>query len=216
MERAPADEPEVDLRHESEVFQDHERLDHETTDRQLARLRDTLSEDQDGIIHIDIPAYRYDFATNPFVGLGNDRVKTYEISRYIDIVFLHRFMYQHIIVCGVQSCHFVDETGRAAFVRHIRETGGIPMNTTDVRPYDIVGELFAPYVQYHSTDAFFRLYHTMMPRVAERPHYPIDIWLIFDAHAYRAVDGSDDFRQGYRLRDGYDRRASLIGVAQIN
>lgn len=30
------------------------------------------------------------------------------------------------------------------------------------------------------------------------------------------VDGSTDFRQACRLRRGFDRRASLLGVAQIN
>ena len=57
----------IDLRPESEVFQDHERIDSKDLDDQLIALRDQLSEDTGGIIHIDIPAYRYDFADNPFV-----------------------------------------------------------------------------------------------------------------------------------------------------
>lgn len=207
---------EIDLRPESEVFQDHERIDNgKDIDDQLNDLRDQLSEDTDGIIHIDIPAYQYDFADNPFVGLGSRRVKTYEISRYIDVVFLHRFMYQDIIVCGSQSRKFVGEPRRASFVKHIRETGGLPLDNNGDKP-DILGRAFVPYMPYHTTDAFFRLYHTIMPRVAERPHYPLDVWLIFDAKAYQEADGSLDFRQAYRLRKGFDRRASLLGVAQIN
>ena len=68
----------INLRPESEVFQDHERIDNgkDLDDDQLNTLRDQLSEDTDGIIHIDIPAYRYDFADNPFVGMGH-----YEIGR---------------------------------------------------------------------------------------------------------------------------------------
>lgn len=99
----------IDLRPESEVFQDHERIDSKDLDDQLIALRDQLSKDTGGIIHIDIPAYRYDFADNPFVGMGPNRTKTYEISRYVDIVFLHRFMYQEIIVCGLQSRKFTNE-----------------------------------------------------------------------------------------------------------
>ena len=118
----------IDLRPESEVFQDHERIDSKDLDNQLIALRDQLSEDTGGIIHIDIPAYRYDFADNPLVGMGPNRTKTYEISRYVDIVFLHRFMYQEIIVCGLQSCKFTNEAGRAAFIKRIRETGGLPLN----------------------------------------------------------------------------------------
>lgn len=211
-----SDKEYVDLRHESEVFLDHERIDnHKDVDDELAQLRDQLSEDTDGIIHIDIPAYRYDFANNPFVGMGPNRTKTYEISRYVDIVFLHRFMYQEIIVCGLQSRKFTNEAGRAAFIKRIRETGGLPLNRDGSEP-EVLGRAFVPYMPYHTTDAFFRLYHTVMPRVAERPHYPLDVWLIFDENAYQEVDGSPDFRQAYRLRRGFDRRASLLGVAQIN
>ena len=205
----------IDLRPESEVFQDHERIDSKDLDDQLIALRDQLSEDAGGIIHIDIPAYRYDFADNPFVGMGPNRTKTYEISRYVDIVFLHRFMYQEIIVCGLQSRKYTNETGRAAFIKRIRETGGLPLNQDGSEP-EVLGRAFVPYMPYHTTDAFFRLYHTVMPRVAERPHYPLDVWLIFDENAYQEIDGSPDFRQAYRLRQGFDRRASLLGVAQIN
>ena len=210
-------ENEFDLRHESEIFLDHERIDNrKDIDSQMVQLRDSLSEDSDGIIRLPIPAYDYDFATNPFVGLSFRATKTYEISRYVDVVFLHRFMYQDIIVCGLQSRKFVDEKGRAALVKRIRETGGMTIDDDDTRQYEILGKTFAPFMQYHTTDPFFRLYHTIMPRVAERPHFPLDVWLIFDASAYEEVPGSPDFRQGYRLRSGYSRAATLLGVAQIN
>ena len=208
---------EVDLRSEHEIFADHERIDNgKDIDDQLAQLRDSLSEDSDGIIRLEIPAYAYDFSTNPFVGLGANHTKTYEISRFIDVVFLHRFMYQDIIVCGLQSRKFVEEQGRAAFVKHIRDTGGVPLDADENFAYEILGVEFAPFMQFHSTDAFFRLYHTIGGRVVERPHFPLDVWLIFDAHAYEKVEGSPDFRQGYRLLQGFSRRASLLGVAQIN
>ncbi|MFZ1801335.1 MAG: hypothetical protein WAW62_01745 [Candidatus Saccharimonas aalborgensis] len=210
---------EVDLRQEAEVFLDHERVDNgrdSDIKTQLVKLRESLSEDSDGIIHLTIPAYSYDFSENPFVGLGRDRTKTYEISRYIDVVFLHRFMYQDIIVCGLQSRQFVDEGSRASFVKKMRETGGIPIDTREHRSFDILGMEFCPYVEYHSTDAFFKLYHTVMPRVADRPHYPLDVWLIFDANAYQEVEGASDFRRAFCLKSGYDRRASLLDIAQIN
>ncbi len=215
-ERDPSIE-DVDLRHESEVFADHERIDNKKdVDDELTQLRDTLAEDSDGIIHLDIPAYVYDFATNPFVGMGPNVTKTYEISRYLDVVFLHRFMYQEILVCGVRSREFVEETGRAAFVKHIRETGGLSLRDSASEPVIRALE-FLPFITYHSTAAVFRLYHTLEPRSKERPHYPIDVWMIFDAHAYEEVpEAARDVRNVFRLRDGYDRRASLLGVAQIN
>lgn len=211
-------ESEADLRREHEVFRDHERLDTTDRDDELARLRDSLTEDSDGIIHLSIAEYDYDFAMNPFVGMGAHVRRTYAISRYLDVVFLHRYMFQDIIVCGLQSRAFVDERGRAAFVRHIRDTGGLPVDTHHDRlPYDIVGQAFMPFVQSDSMAAWMTLYHKQSPRLEARPHYPLDIWMIFDAHAYLQVDDeTDDFRKAYQLRDGYDRRASLIGVAQIN
>ena len=210
-------EYEVDLRTEFEVFKDHERVDTgKDMDDDLVRLRDTLAEDSDGIIHLDLPAYAYDFANNPFVGMGPDVTKTYEISRYLDVVFLHRFMFQEILVCGVRSREFVGETGRAAFVKHIRDTGGLPLDAQGNEPV-IKALEFLPFLTYHTTGAVFRLYHTLQPYSEERPHYPIDIWLIFDAKAYEPVgEEGADFRRAFRLRPEYDRRAALLGVAQIN
>lgn len=47
-ERSNEREPDVDLRREHEVFADHERIDNgRDIDTQLAKLRDSLSEDSD-------------------------------------------------------------------------------------------------------------------------------------------------------------------------
>lgn len=208
----------VDLRYESEVFADHERIDNKKdVEDELAQLRDTLAEDSDGIIRLNIPVYQYDFGSNPFVGMGPKVVKTYEISRYLDVVFLHRYMYQEILVYGVRSREYVEESGRAAFVKHIRDTGGLPIRG-DTREEPVIRALeFLPFINYHSTAAVFRLYHTLQPYSEQLPHYPVDVWMIFDAHAYEEVpDMARDFRNVFRLKAGYDRRASLLGVAQIN
>jgi len=210
-------EREVDVRLESEVFTDHERIDSaRDTDSQLVQLRETLSEDIDGIIHLVIPAYDYDFTTNPFIGMGPGVRRTYEVSRHIDVVFLHRFMYQSILVCGIRSREYVNENGRGAFVKHIRDTGGVVIDTDDSRGYDVLAMNFAPYVASDTTAAWFTLYHKQEPLSAERPQWPIDVWMIYDADAYEQVGESIDFRRAYRLRDGFDRRASLLGIAQIN
>jgi hypothetical protein len=208
---------EIDRRRESEVFSDHERLDNaRDTDDRLAALRESLSEDVDGIIHLTIPAYAYDFATNPFVGMGPKVRRTYEISRHIDIVFLHRFMYQDILVCGIRSREHVDEIGRAAFVAHIHDTGGLIIDGDATEGYDFLAMHFSPYVASDTTAPWFTRYHKQEPYSVEHPHWPIDVWMIYDADAYERIEGPDDFRCTYRLRDGYDRRASLLGVAQIN
>lgn len=210
-------EREVDVRLENEVFTDHERIDGvRDTDSQLVQLRETLSEDVDGIIHLAIPAYDYDFTTNPFIGMGPNVRRTYEVSRHIDVVFLHRFMYQGILVCGIRSREYVDEGGRTAFVKHIRDTGGVILDADGRRGYDMRAMNFSPYVASDTTAAWFTLYHKQEPHSGERPQWPIDVWVIYDADAYELTGESIDFRRSYRLRSGFDRRASVLGIAQIN
>lgn len=220
-EQEPGNQPKgeceklVDLRMESELFQDHERVDSQKDiDEKLARLRDTLTEDYDGIIHLDIPEYYYDFNANPFVGMDAHRRRTYAISRYLDVVFMHRFMFQNIIVCGLQSRKFVEETGRSSFVKQIRERGGISIEPGV--PYDILGQRFSPMMTSSTVSAMFYLYHKQIPRSEERPQYPLDVWLVYDAASFTTATGSPDFRQAFTLHRDADRRASLLGVAQIN
>lgn len=208
-------EKSVDLRMESELFQDHERVDSQKDiDEKLARLRDTLTEDYDGIIHLDIPEYHYDFNTNPFVGMDAHRRRTYAISRYLDVVFMHRFMFQNIIVCGLQSRKFVNEINRSSFIKQIRERGGIPIEPGI--PYDILGQRFSPLMTSSTVSAMLYLYHKQTPRSEERPQYPLDLWLVYDSASFTATTGSPDFRQAFTLKQGADRHASLLGVAQIN
>lgn len=213
--RSPEEESAVDLRSEHEIFRDHERLDAQDKEDGNSLDADELAETKDGIIYIAIPAYDYDFSTNPFVGMAPHMTYTYEVSRHLDVTFLHRFMYQDIVVCGLRSREFVPEQKRAAFIKHIRQTGGVPQVADSDVPYEFAGVKFSPYVEYHTTAAFFARYHKQPPLSEERPHYPLDVWMIFDANAYEEV-APVDFRRGYRLRPGYERRSALLGLAQIN
>lgn len=218
MEREQSREKELDLRLERDVFQDHERIDNgHDADTQLAQLRDTLVENQEGILHLAIPEYEYDVAINPFIGMGPDIKRTYSVSRYLDVVFLHRFVFQDILVCGLRSREFVSTEHRASFARHIRDTGGVRLDSEDQhKAYDFLAQKFAPYVTSDTTAAWFTLYHKQEPLSAQRPHYPLDIWVIYDANAYDEVPGLGDFRRAYRLKSGYERRTSVLGIAQIN
>lgn len=207
----------VDLRAESELFQDHERLDgQQAVSAELSRLRDALVEDSEGILHLNIPEYSYSFTDNPFIGMGPRVRRTYAVSRYLDVVFLHRYIFHDILVCGLRSREFVKEKGRGAFVRHIRETGGVPLTLESDQPYDFLARKFSPYVASDTTAAWFTLYHKQEPYSLERPHYPVDVWVIYDANTYEEVPDAGDFRKAYRLKHGYDRPTSLLGIAQIN
>lgn len=216
VEQEQTHDNEVDLRHESELFKDHERIDSSGDDAELSRLRDSLTEDIEGILHLTIPEYDYNFATNPFIGMGPRVRRTYAISRYLDVVFLHRYMFQDILVCGLRSRAFVDERGRPAFVKHLRDTGGIPISLTTADSYDFLALKCAPYVPSDTTAAWFALYHKQEPLSLESPHYPVDVWVIYDANAYQEVPNVGDFRKAYRLKPGYNRQTSVLGIAQIN
>lgn len=221
-------EPSVDLRHESEVFADHERLGGAEDEAWLALARDTLAEDTDGVLHIDIPDYRYDPDTNPFVGVGPQVTRIFQVARVIDVVLLHRFMFHDILVCGLRSADYAQSHTRANFVKRVRESGGGIVSADDIllqeapgAKRDEVGRFefeamrFAPYVSSYSVGSWLERYHKQPPYRDERPHQPVDVWLIYDEHAYERVSG-DSVRGQYRLRDGFDRKSSLLAVAQIN
>lgn len=206
---------EVDLRHESEVFADHERLSGAEDEAWLALARDTLAEDTDGVLHIDIPDYRYDTDTNPFLGHGPHATRIFQIARVIDVVLLHRFMFHDILVCGLRSADFAESHTRANFVKRVSESGGGIVLADESSGYDIEAMRFAPYVASYSVGDWLERYHKQLPYRDERPHHPVDVWLIYDERAYERVSGDSGCAQ-YRLKAGYDRKSSLLTVAQIN
>lgn len=210
-------EPSVDLRNESEVFRDHERLKNTEDETFLKMARDRLAEDVDGVMRISLDAYEYDFSTNPFVEHGPRAVKTYSIARYLDVTFLHRYICQNILVCGIRSREFTNERGRAKFIKRLLETGGDAVRDDDAK-FDFLALKFVPYFTSDSTLELFDFYHKLSPHADERPQYPIDAWVIYDANSYEPIakPRGDDPRIAYRLRPGFDRRQSVLGVAQIN
>lgn len=212
-------ESEADLRTERELFQDHERLDgdDEKADALVKSIKDQLAEESDGIIYIPIPEYSYDTKGNPFLGMGPRTIRLYSIARYLDVTFLHRFMYGDILVCGVRSGEYVEPRRRGAFVEHIRDTGGLPIEAVDGRDFDFEALKFSPYVASDSTMALFELYHKSDAHAGDRPHYPVDTWLVYDSGSYESVgEGQIEKLARYRLCPAYDRSASLIAVAVIN
>lgn len=206
---------EVDLRHESEVFADHERLGGAEDEAWLALARDTLAEDVDGVLHIDIPDYQYDTDMNPFLGTGPQVTRIFQVARVIDVVLLHRFMFHDILVCGLRSMDYAQLHTRASFVQRVSESGGGIVLADEDSGYDIEAMRFAPYVASYSVGSWLERYHKSPSHCDERPHYPVDLWLIYDEHAYARVSGNSE-RGRYRLRDGFDRKNSLLAIAQIN
>lgn len=213
MPRFERPEDDVDLRHESEVFQDHERLDsdEDKIDAMLKSERDQLAEESDGIIRLSIPAYEYDTAYNPFLATGPKAIRIYSISRHVDLVFLHRFMFANILVSPMRSGMYVSPDKRAKFAQYLRDTGGLPIEVQSTKDYDFTALRFEPYVRSDTTMTVFEYYHKSDAHAGDRPHYPLDIWAVYDLAAYNELG-----KGKFRLKPDYDRKASLLAVAVIN
>lgn len=169
----------------------------------------------DGVTYISIPEYRFDSSRNPFVEMGVNRERPYGIARYLDITLLHQFVIGDILICGVRSKDF-ELLNRKDLIRQIQESGGPPINDLSA-DYDFEALGFSPYISSFSTLPVFNLYHKNSPHAEKIPHYPIDIWMIFDINAYEQVSkGQVAGVNRYRLRPDYDRHSSLLSLAVIN
>lgn len=211
-------EDDLDLRAEKDVFPDHERpVGVGFSDAALQADRETLADEEDGIIYIKLPVYNYDQSKNPFIGMGPHTIRLYEISRHLDVTFLHRFMYGSILVRGLRSGEYVSKYQRKKFVKHIKETGGLPVSQLESQGFDFEALRFAPYVASDTTRAIFDKYHLSDEYAGVRPHLPVDVWLVHDINAYELVgEESDNKLAKYALKEDYDRGSSLLAVAVIN
>jgi len=208
----------VDLRGEGEIFRDHERLDQNDNDNQsVLAEKDKLAEEKDGILYVPIESYKYDTKYNPFLGMGPHTIRLYSISRYLDVTFLHRFMYGDILVQGLRSGDFVPIHSRAKFIENIKETGGLSIDAQGSTDYDIEALQFSPYVASDSTMPVFELFHKSDKHSGDRPHLPVDVWLVYDKNAYKQVGERSTYNTSpYKLLDSYDRKSSLLAIAAIN
>lgn len=211
-------ELDLDLRNENEIFRDHERLDDiDLSDDSLRADREALASEEDGVLYVSLPTYKYDISQNPFLGFGPKTIRVYSIARHLDVMFLHRFIYSDILVQGLRSASYVAVRQRKKFVKHIQQTGGLPVLEGDSRDCDFEALRFAPYVASDTTIPLFERYHKSRKYADIRPHTPVDIWLVHDMSAYERVSKESNNKIAqYRLLEGYDRRSSLLAVAVIN
>lgn len=216
--RFESDENDLDLRNENEVFRDHERLaDDVLSDAALKSEWESLADEEDGVLYIKLPVYRYDTSYNPFLGMGPRTIRLYSISRHLDVTFLHRFMHGDILVRGLRSGDYVPLHQRKKFIKHIKETGGLPVIQTGETGYDFEALRFAPYVASDTTMPVFEKYHKSDEHSGDRPHYPVDIWLVYDINAYEQVSVEMDNKAArYKIRQDYDLQSSLLALAVIN
>ena len=207
-----------DERREDEVFADHERLKQLEEDAVQAMARESLAEESDGVLRLTIADYDYPFEHNPFVGMGSGVVRVYQIARYLDVTFLHRFMYHDILVTAVSSYDYVKAQQRGGFVKRIKETGGSVLRIDESKPYDFRALRFSPYVASDTTLPFFERFHKNEPHASKRPHHPLDVWLVYDAKGYDDITpkNTTPTMRTYALKKDYDRPRSLLAVAQIN
>lgn len=207
----------IDLRSENEVFRDNERLSVQEDDQSVLAEKDNLADEKDGVLYVAIPSYKYDTAYNPFLGMGPRTIRLYSVARHLDVMFLHRFMYGNILVRGLRSGDYVPKYKRAKFIENIKQTGGLPISESGSKGYDFKALRFAPYVSSDSTMPVFEDYHKGKRHAGDRPHFPVDIWLVYDINAYEQVSEEPKGKiAAYSLKDDYDRQSSLLAIAAIN
>ena len=206
------------MRNESEIFRDHERLEvNDTEDQSKILDDDQLAEEKDGVLYVPIPVYDYDTKYNPFLGMGPNTIRLYSVARHLDVMFLHRFMYGNILVRGLRSGDYVKKYQRKKFIKHIQESGGLPVSQMSEQGYDFEALRFSPYAASDTTMPLFEWYHKSEQHAGDRPHHPVDIWIVYDINAYQQLSEESNGKVArYKLLPDYDRRSSLLAIAVIN
>lgn len=209
---------ELDLRLERDVVRDNEKpLFDESVIRDETQNTMLLS-------RISVPLYHFSSSSNPFAWDESERVDLEPIAQALDTEILRRFEGRNILVRGIQS-HNHEDTSPSKLLEQIIRYG------TD-RYLDIASDLSSTQIDLYaveyrsfsakdSTIGIFEGFHKWKPKSEERPHYPIDIVMIFDASSYERVEYLHP-RHGvvasdaWRLRTGVVRHESLLGIVAIN
>ncbi|MGI6612025.1 MAG: hypothetical protein ACOX0Z_00400 [Candidatus Nanosyncoccaceae bacterium] len=180
------------------------------------------------ISRLDIKEYQFDENTNPFAFDAENKQDLTPIAKVIDAEILRRFARQNILVRGVQSGKKRDEISRDDYVAKILETGTDKIFTQSGDDRSYLGEVEADFhageypnfSEDSSIGGIFNL-HVYKPGCEDRPQLPIDIFLIYNADDYDAVEYMHQrhnvlVKDAYKLKSSRDRVKSLLGVIVIN
>lgn len=130
------------------------------------------------IISVTIPEYIYDPASNPFAYNHINPSSVDSIAKKIDTAIQDSLLTKDTLVRGLQS-------GKHTRVDRIQLVSLIAKNGRD-HPEDEVHS--AEYTPGSTILSILNGFHAWKPKCEEIPHYPVDIWMIFDRNAFDTIE----------------------------
>lgn len=163
---------------ESGVFKDHE-LDPQNEDEDVSEYVKLGK-----IVHIAIPEYGYDIKENPFAFDAEHPEDITSVASRLDNEIRERFEGENILVRAVQSGHFTLQ--RHQLIKSIVAHGGDHVFRRGDEVTDTIFALgFEPWTKESTVLKTLEGFHKFKPKSEERPQYPVDIWMVFDASEYK-------------------------------
>jgi len=166
---------------ESGVFKDHE-LDPQSEDEDVSEYIKLGK-----IVQVAIPEYEYDIEGNPFAFDAEQPREVAPIADRLNAEIAERFEGKNILVRAVQSGHFTLQ--RNQLIKSIVAHGGDHVFRRGDEVSDTIYALgFEPWTKESTVLKTLEGFHKFKPKSEERPHYHLDIWMIFDAENYENVE----------------------------
>lgn len=193
---------------ESGVFKDHE-LDPQNEDEDVSEYVKLGK-----IVHLAIPEYKYDIKENPFAFDAEQPRDVAPIADRLNVEITERFEGKNILVRAVQCGHFTLQ--RHQLIKSIVAHGGDQVFRRGNEVSDTIYALgFEPWTKESTVLKTLEGFHKFKPKSEERPHYPVDIWMIFDAENYENVEYLHP-RHGVTARDKWQAKSpSNLGLQTV-
>ena len=160
-----------------------------------------------------IDKYKFGKEDNPYEFDGiNQPVALADIAEQISAKIEGSPTTDTLIIRGIQSGKH--QVGKDVLLQSIINNG------QDYKNIDEPNTIFAaPYEGKDTIQRILDAFHRYKPKHEERPQYPVDIWLVFDARAYENVEYLHP-RHNVLARDKWKRidpkNSGLLEVVVIN
>ena len=166
------------------------------------------------IKNIKLDGYEFDLATNQYDYTSEilPSITLEDIAKNISLEIDSLSEENNLIIRGIQSGKH--DLSKEDLLQVIINNGREYENTAELNTI-----FAAPYESMDTIQHILEGFHKYKPKSEERPQYPVDIWLIFDARAYENVEYLHP-RHNVLARDKWKRVDSnnngLIGLIVIN
>lgn len=193
---------------ESGVFKDYE-IDPQNEDEDVSEYVKTGK-----IVRIAIPEYTYDTNENPFAFDSEQPKNLSRIADRLDVEIMGRFGGSNILVRAVQSGHFTLQCNQ--LIKSIVAHGGdYVFRRGDEVPGIMYAQGFEPWTSESTILTILEGFHRFKPKSEERPQYPVDIWMVFDAYEYENEEYLHP-RHNVTARDKWKAKSSVrLGLQTV-